>query len=87
MTPSARPDLHTARWRAQRLRIIARDGNACTACGSTENLTADHLHPVGAGGAAEVDDSELITLCNQCNGRKSDQVKVRLDYRAPGWFN
>ncbi|GMA34732.1 HNH endonuclease [Demequina litorisediminis] len=87
MTPARdRKDLKTARWARQRERILARDGHACTACGATEDLTVDHIIAVGAGGDAEVPDSELVALCNACNGRKSDRPKVRLDYRAENWF-
>ncbi|WP_084130320.1 HNH endonuclease [Demequina sp. NBRC 110055] len=84
-----RKDLKTARWQRQRKRVLARDGYQCTACGATEAddvLTVDHIHAVANGGEAEAQDHELATLCNTCNGRKSDRQSIRLDYRAPGWF-
>lgn len=83
---SRRKDLDTQAWKRQRRRIIDRDGNLCTKCGSTEDLTADHIDPHAKTNKDVVTDDELTTLCRTCNGRKSDKEVVRLDYRAPGWF-
>lgn len=82
-----RKDLDTQAWRRQRQRVIERDGHACTKCGDTEDLTADHIDPHAMTNKDTVTDDELATLCRTCNGRKSDLVAVRLDYRAPGWFD
>lgn len=99
---SARSDLTTRAWKAQRDRVIARDG-ACIDCGTTEDLTADHLEAVKVRRArleaetgrewttAEVaktyTDDELVTRCRSHNSSKgAKQGPVRLDYRAPGWF-
>lgn len=81
-----RKDLDTQGWKRQRLRVIARDGYTCTACGATDDLTADHIDPHAKTQKDVVTDDELITLCRTCNGRKSDKEAVRIDYRAAGWF-
>jgi 5-methylcytosine-specific restriction endonuclease McrA len=54
----------SAAWRKVRALVIARDGNQCTRCGSTRDLTAHHLiydDPL--------DPSTLTTLCRSCHGR------------------
>lgn len=86
MTSRRRKDLDTQAWRRQRQRVIERDGQ-CTTCGTTEDLTADHIEPFALTEKDTVTDDELTTLCRTCNGRKSDREAVRLDYRAPGWFD
>ncbi|SNS41425.1 HNH endonuclease [Micrococcales bacterium KH10] len=79
-----RPDLATAEWKAQAERVKARDGHVCTACGSDADLTVDHIVPHAVEPGPRLD-SELVTLCRRCNGRKSDKVDVRLTWRSPRW--
>jgi len=52
--------------------IIMRDGGECLNCGSTVNLTVDHITPLSKGG--DNDYSNLQTLCSCCNSRKSDTI-------------
>ncbi len=54
--------------------IFKRDGNSCNHCGSTEDLTIDHIKPVALGG----DDSlgNLQTLCRSCNSKKGISEKA-----------
>jgi hypothetical protein len=56
----------------QRARIFKRDGNKCVKCGSIHNLTIDHIMPLSKGG--ENDDSNLQTLCKNCNCSKKDSI-------------
>jgi len=51
-----------------RARIFQRDGYRCRQCGSSDNLTLDHIIPVYRGGTDE--DSNLQTLCLSCNSGK-----------------
>jgi 5-methylcytosine-specific restriction endonuclease McrA len=51
-----------------RTRIFQRDGYQCRQCGSSDNLTIDHIISVYRGGSNE--DSNLQTLCNSCNAGK-----------------
>ena len=57
-------------WREN---ILARDGYTCTYCGSTENLTLDHIVPRCRGGA-RWDASNVTTACRQCNQRKGSML-------------
>ena len=52
-------------WRES---IKARDGYACTYCGSTDNLTIDHVRPQCRGGATTA--SNCVTACRRCNQLK-----------------
>lgn len=54
----ARDRAAQARFRRQ---VLARDGNACTVCGSTIDLRACHLIPLSQGGT--YDPSNGITRC------------------------
>lgn len=62
-----------------RLHIFNRDGNKCLCCGTSDNLSIDHIIPVANGG--ENDLSNLQTLCKRCNSSKGTKVK---DYRDGG---
>ncbi|MFI5985099.1 HNH endonuclease [Streptomyces sp. NPDC051555] len=52
--------------------VLNRDGHACQACHSNENLTLDHIYPWSLGGPDTVEN--LQTLCRSCNSRKRDRV-------------
>lgn len=52
----------------RRERIFARDGHCCRKCGSTEDLTVDHIWPRAWGGTGRL--ANLQTLCRECNERK-----------------
>lgn len=45
---------------------------SCVFCGSTENLTVDHIIPFSKGGAH--DESNFQCLCWPCNLNKSDKI-------------
>lgn len=57
-TPSERKQRYGATWRTQRARILNRDGNACTYCGTTERLEVHHLVDTN-----RPTDAQLVTLC------------------------
>lgn len=57
----------TLRWS-----VYERDGWACLHCGTTENLSLDHIHPYSLGGPDTFDN--LQTLCRSCNSRKGAKV-------------
>lgn len=50
------------------LSVFARNGYACVACGSQDDLTVDHIVPWSKGGTNDMDN--LQTLCRSCNSRK-----------------
>ena len=49
-------------------RLVLRDGPHCKACGTTDNLTVDHIIPMSRGGSDDIDNLQL--LCRRCNSRK-----------------
>jgi hypothetical protein len=69
--------------RSVRYRILKRDGFRCQLCGRGKDdvddegkpvrLHVDHILPIGAGGTS--DDSNLQTLCFDCNRGKGDGVE------------
>lgn len=82
-----------SKWRALRLAVLERDGWTCAHCGNSleENHAdprhrpeADHIIPLAAGGR-DVPEN-LVASCKRCNGQKSDQALVRIDYFNPRWF-
>lgn len=82
---------HSARgttWKAQRTRVLDRDGWNCTACTKAlvgTDATVDHIEPIALDPDRVYRDDELTSLCRRCNAVKGDRTEVRLDYRAPDW--
>ncbi|MFN3361388.1 MAG: HNH endonuclease [Pseudanabaenaceae cyanobacterium] len=54
--------------------VCQRDGYRCCSCGSTQNLTIDHIIPLAKGGTN--DSSNLQTLCRSCNCRKNGRYHL-----------
>lgn len=55
--------------------LFARD-KCCLRCGTTENLSVDHIESVNRGGRNQL--TNIQTLCKSCNSWKSDRY---MDYR------
>jgi 5-methylcytosine-specific restriction endonuclease McrA len=55
-----------------RKNILRRDNHKCQYCGSTVNLTVDHIIPKSKGG--EDTWENLVTACIRCNNRKGDRT-------------
>ncbi|ERN40536.1 restriction endonuclease [Rubidibacter lacunae KORDI 51-2] len=51
-----------------RREVMRRDRHACQYCGSTRNLTLDHVQPRSRGGAHTWDN--VVAACAPCNSRK-----------------
>lgn len=61
--------LNSRRYRAQRERVLNRDGRSCGICGTDEGeMHVDHIIPRVAGGTHDLDN--LRVLCKRCNLRK-----------------
>lgn len=62
------------RWIPDRVRarVYRRDGGRCLQCGSTADLSLDHIVPWSMGGADTA--SNLQTFCLPCNQRKGATV-------------
>lgn len=55
-----------------RQNIFKRDNHHCQYCGTTEDLTLDHVLPKSRGGKTNWDN--LATACKRCNSRKGDST-------------
>lgn len=55
-----------------RAEVWARDGLRCVDCGSTEDITIDHIIAVANGGTNDIDN--LQTLCRSCNSKKGTRA-------------
>lgn len=58
---------------ALRRSVYERDGYRCLACGSTVDLTVDHIVPWSLGGEDTFEN--LRTLCRPCNSRKGARIE------------
>lgn len=63
---------YTRNLRPNRNRIYKRDGNQCVYCGSSKNLTLDHIMPKSRGG--NNDWMNLVTSCMKCNLKKGNRT-------------
>lgn len=48
--------------------VLSRDNYQCVYCGSTDQLTLDHVVPVSRGGSDEIEN--LVACCQRCNSIK-----------------
>lgn len=55
-----------------RLLVYARDNYTCKSCGTLDDLSIDHVHPISKGGSNDI--SNLQTLCRPCNVSKGSKV-------------
>lgn len=59
-------------WKLKRQFVGERDGFVCRHCGTTENLTLDHVIPKAWSGSNSVWNLQL--LCATCNNEKADTL-------------
>lgn len=67
-----RRGLNDYAWRKLRQEIFERDGHECQYCGSSHDLTCDHIVPLIRGGTNDHDN--LTTACRPCNSSKGDKL-------------
>lgn len=60
--------------------LLKQQGNKCLKCGSTENLTADHVIPISKGGLNLAENIQI--LCKHCNYTKHTDI---VDYREASY--
>lgn len=77
LTPTSRRRFDRFRGRPAisadlRAAVYERDGHACLTCGTTTNLSLDHIHPYSLGGPDTFEN--LQTLCRSCNSAKGARV-------------
>jgi hypothetical protein len=56
----------------QRKAILIRDGYSCVYCGSSDDLTIDHVVPWTSGGPTDAVNG--VSACNACNARKNNHL-------------
>jgi 5-methylcytosine-specific restriction endonuclease McrA len=70
----------TFRSNKNRRQAIRREQWVCQYCGSSDDLTTDHIRPLAKGGTN--DRWNLQTLCAFCNNLKGDQYPFRPPSRS-----
>lgn len=55
-----------------RREVLRRDNHTCQYCGSTKNLTIDHVIPRSKGGQHSWDN--VVAACERCNSAKGDRL-------------
>lgn len=58
-----------------RREVLRRDHYSCQYCGSTKNLTLDHVLPRSKGGKHTWDN--VVIACERCNSRKGDRTPLQ----------
>lgn len=57
-------------------RLTAIYASPCAQCGATENIHADHIHPLSKGGHHAA--YNLMPLCGSCNSAKHNKLQLLL---------
>lgn len=52
--------------------VMIRDDFVCQYCGSTEDLTIDHVLPISRGGISRFEN--CVTACKPCNAKKANKT-------------
>ncbi len=58
-----------------RREVLRRDRHSCQYCGSTKQLTLDHVIPRSTGGKHTWDN--VVTACQRCNNRKGSRTPIQ----------
>jgi 5-methylcytosine-specific restriction endonuclease McrA len=53
--------------------LLKKQNGRCAKCGTTKNLSIDHIMPVSKCGANTIDNLQI--LCRSCNSKKSYKVE------------
>lgn len=65
------------RWKEAKRLCHDRDGWACTECGETERLEADHITRLSDAPELAFDLDNLQTLCDQCHDEKERHYQAK----------
>lgn len=82
------------KWRAQRKRVLDRDGWTCAYCNvvliesatASNGATVDHIEPIVLDPDRTYADAELVAACRRCNGIKAARTLVRTEWANPRWL-
>ena len=64
---------NTRAYRAARIKVLNRDGHVCMYCGSSEDLTIDHVLSIKHHPDLAMDLSNMVIACKPCNSRKGSR--------------
>jgi hypothetical protein len=76
--------LKSDKWKKIRNAVVARDGNKCTKCSSTDNL---HVHHLTYDRVGEEELTDLITLCKDCHEATHETVFSNSHKKIKSGFN
>lgn len=62
------------------VRLAERDGPLCSKCGSSDDLSVDHIQPLSKGGSDELENLQI--LCLSCNISKGDKWHPNVELKA-----
>lgn len=72
--------LKDPKWQKKRLEIFNRDSFTCTLCGDKEStLAVHHKEYAKSGNPWDVDNSKLITVCEQCHQEIETALQYKID--------
>ncbi|MFD4058825.1 HNH endonuclease [Streptomyces californicus] len=81
--------MRTTRWKKKRLSIIKRDNAHCQRCVikyniiNNQSLTVHHIKPRNQYPELMFDDTNLITLCQTCNGQLGTSGELDFEFHMP----
>jgi 5-methylcytosine-specific restriction endonuclease McrA len=61
---------NTKAYRRARLKVLVRDGHVCMYCGTSEELTIDHVLSIKHHPELAMDLDNMVIACKPCNSRK-----------------
>lgn len=67
-------NIHSREVRKRKKKRIKSIAGKCRNCGTTNNLTIDHIIPRSKGGTSRYEN--LQVLCGKCNVKKADKIMV-----------
>ena len=66
---------NTKAYRRARIKVLNRDGHVCMYCGSSEDLTIDHVLSIKNHPELAMDLDNMVIACKICNSRKGSRSK------------
>jgi 5-methylcytosine-specific restriction endonuclease McrA len=64
---------NTKAYRRARLKVLSRDGYVCMYCGSSDDLTVDHVLSIKHHPELAMDMENMVIACKPCNSRKGSR--------------
>jgi len=64
---------NTKAYRRARVKVLNRDGHVCMYCGTSEDLTIDHVLSIKNHPELAMDMDNMVIACKICNSRKGSR--------------